>query len=60
MEKTGMILTHPTGISFDLTVEEALRLYEFIGVYRKTLKVEERETDPEIKRVTLKEPPQER
>jgi len=59
MEKTGMVLTHPAGISFDLTVDEALRLYEFISVYRETLEVEERETDPEIKRVTLKDPQQE-
>ncbi len=60
MEETGMVLTHPTGISFDFTVDEALSLYEFIDVYRQALKVEERETDPEIKRVVLKEPPQER
>lgn len=60
MEEAGMVLTHPTGISFDLTVDEALSLYEFIDVYRQALKVDERETDPEIKRVVLKEPPQER
>ena len=60
MAEAGMVLTHPTGISFDLTVDDALSLYEFIDVYRQVLKVDERETDPEIKRVVLKEPPQER
>lgn len=62
MEEAGMVLTHPTGISFDLTTDEALRLYEFIGVYRETLQVQvdERETEPEIKRVVInKEPLQE-
>lgn len=57
-----MVLTHPAGISFDFTTDEALMLHEFIGVYRKTLQVqvEERETEPEIKRVVInKEPLQE-
>lgn len=59
IEETGMVLTHPTGISFDLTIGEALRLYEFIGVYRKTLRIAERDTEPEIKRVVIEDPPQE-
>lgn len=59
VEEAGMILTHPSGINFDLTAAEALHLYEFIGVYRKTLQGVERETDPEIKRVVVEEPPQE-
>jgi hypothetical protein len=59
MEKTGMVLTHPAGISFDLTVSEALRLHEFIGMYRKTLQMVERDTEPEMKRVVIKEPQQE-
>lgn len=59
MEESGMILTHPSGISFDLTVDEALSLHEFIGVYRKTLQVAERDTEPEIKRVVIEDPPQE-
>ena len=59
IEKTGMVLTHPSGISFDLTAQEALGLQEFIAVYRKTLTLTERETEPEIKRVSIKEPEQE-
>lgn len=56
IEKTGLVLTHPTGISFDLTAEEALGLQDFIAVYRKTLAVAARDTEPEIKRVNIKEP----
>lgn len=59
MEETGMVLTHPTGISFDFTADEALFLYEFIGVYRKTLEAAERDTEPEIKRIVIEEPSQE-
>lgn len=59
VEKAGVVLTHPTGISFDLSASEALRLHEFIGVYRKTLQGVERDTEPEMKRVVIKEPQQE-
>lgn len=59
MEEEGMILTHQSGISFDLTADEALNLYEFIGVYRKSLQAAERETEPELKRVIIEEHPQE-
>ena len=56
VEEAGMILTHQSGISFDLTADEALHLYEFIGVYRKTLQEADRETEPELKRVVIEEP----
>jgi hypothetical protein len=59
IEKTGLILTHPSGICFDLTAEEALGLQEFVAVYRKTLTAAERDTEPSIKRVIIKEPAQE-
>ena len=59
MEESGMILTHPSGISFDLTADEALSLHEFIGIYRKTLEIADRDTEPEIKRVVIEESPQE-
>ena len=59
MEEAGMVLTHPAGISFDLTADEALSLHEFIGVYRKTLQAAERETEPELKRVIVEQAPQE-
>jgi hypothetical protein len=32
-----VILTHSTGIAFDLTPDEALGFADFIGVYRQTL-----------------------
>lgn len=59
IENGGMVLTHPAGISFDLTVEEALMLHEFIGMYHKTLQAVERETEPELKRVIIELPVQE-
>jgi hypothetical protein len=59
MEKTGLVLTHPSGICFDLTAEEALGLLEFVSVYSESLLAAERDTDPEIKRVVIQEPVQE-
>lgn len=59
IEKTGIVLTHPSGISFDLTASEALGLQDFVAVYRQTLLMAERETEPEIKRVVVEEPPEE-
>ena len=37
MEETGLVLTHPTGISFDLTLDEAVGLMEYIKVYQSTI-----------------------
>ena len=54
-----MVLTHPSGISFDLTADEALGVYEFVAVYRKTLLADDRETEPVLKRVVIEEPEQE-
>ena len=59
MEKTGLVLRHPSGICFDLTAEESIGLLEFISVYRKSLLATERDTDPEIKRVVIQEQAQE-
>jgi hypothetical protein len=59
VEEEGMVLTHPTGISFDITADEALGLYDLIGMYRKTLQQAERDTEPELKRIIVEEPPQE-
>jgi hypothetical protein len=59
VEEAGMVLTHPTGISFDITANEALGLYDLISMYRKTLQKAERDTEPEIKRIVVEEPPQE-
>ena len=59
MEGTGLILKHPSGINFDLTLEETLGLSDFINVYRETLlamqqSADARETDPRLERVVLK------
>ncbi|MGH2494640.1 MAG: hypothetical protein ACRDIV_08030 [Ktedonobacteraceae bacterium] len=64
IEEAGLVLTHPSGICFDLTAEEALGLQEFVGIYRKTLLASERDTDerdtePEIERVVIEEPTRE-
>ena len=54
MDRSSVILTHPVGISFDLTPEEALGLRDIISVYRETLMdiaemdiVEDEEEEPE-------------
>lgn len=56
MEHTGLVLTHPSGISFDLTTDETLELLDFLNVYRKTLINKERETNPRLERILIEEP----
>jgi hypothetical protein len=56
MEESGLVLRHPSGISFDLTPEETLALLGFINAYRQTLLLlqqQERETDPALQRIVL-------
>jgi hypothetical protein len=53
MENTGLVLKHTAGISFDLTLEETLGLYDFIQGYRETLLTIQRETDPRMERVVI-------
>jgi hypothetical protein len=60
LEEDGLlVLKHPSGICFDLTVEETLELLDFISIYRKTLLAidhdRSRETDPELARIVVKE-----
>lgn len=55
MENSGLVLTHPTGISFDLTADEALELLDFLKVYRQTLITSEQETNPELERIVIQE-----
>jgi hypothetical protein len=55
MEDSGLILTHPSGISFEITADEALELQDFLKVYRQTLLTSERETNPEIERIVIEE-----
>jgi hypothetical protein len=37
MESNQLVLTHSTGISFSLTLEEATGLFNFMSVYRDRL-----------------------
>jgi hypothetical protein len=55
MEDSGLVLTHPSGISFDITADEALALSDFLKVYRRTLITAERETNPELERIVIEE-----
>jgi hypothetical protein len=55
MEDSGLVLTHPSGISFDMTADEALDLQNFLKVYRQALLTTERETNPELERVIIEE-----
>jgi hypothetical protein len=55
MEESGLVLTHPSGISFDMTAYEALELQDFLKFYRRTLITSERETNPELERIVIEE-----
>ena len=55
MEETSLILTHPTGLSFDLTLDEAVELMEFIKVYRAAIAAAQRDTEPSIESVVVDE-----
>ena len=59
MEETGMILKHPTGISFEFTPEETLYLLDFISVYREALMMTQHDTDPLLERVLVRSARQE-
>ena len=37
MKETGLVLIHPVGISFDLTLDQAVELMEFIDGCRDAL-----------------------
>jgi len=49
MEESGLVLRHPTGLSFDLEPNEVLGLWNFIDFYRQPLTDKQIETDPELK-----------
>jgi hypothetical protein len=58
MAPTGLVLTHPTGISFNLSVDETLRLLNFLSAYQQTLFAlqeceQERHTEPRMERVVI-------
>jgi hypothetical protein len=57
MEESGLVLRHASGINFDMTVDEAIGLLDFLNAYRQTLLAlqidSERETDPYLERIIL-------
>ena len=55
MDETGLVLTHPTGISFHLTPDEAEGIMRFIKVYQDAMATEQRDTEPYIERIVLDE-----
>jgi len=55
MEKSGLVLQHPTGISFDLLPNEALELWKFIGFYCEPLTGAQHHTDPQLKAIDTEE-----
>lgn len=54
MDETGLVLTHPTGISFHLTPDEAEGLMRFIKVYQDAMATALRDTEP-IERIVIDE-----
>ena len=55
VEDSGIVLTHPSGISFEITAEEALDLQDFLKIYRQALLTSERETNPDLNRIVIEE-----
>lgn len=58
LEENGLVLGHASGINFDLTIDEAVGLMDFLNVYRQTLSAMqeedyERHTDPCLERVVI-------
>jgi hypothetical protein len=57
IEDGGIVLTHPSGISFEITSKEALDLQDLLKVYHETLLTSElnseRETNPELERIVI-------
>jgi len=57
IEDEGIVLTHPSGISFEITSKEALDLQDLLKVYRETLLTSElsseREKNPELERIVI-------
>lgn len=52
LDDSGLLcLQHPTGITFDVTAEEALELLDFLSVYRQTLQSLARQTDTQLKSI---------
>lgn len=55
MDEAGLVLTHPTGISFELTPDEAEGLMRFIKVYQDAMATSLRDTEPSMERIVIDE-----
>ncbi len=55
MEGTGLVLKHTAGISFVMTVDETLDLWDFINAYRQTLMTIRRDIDPQTEPIITDE-----
>ena len=55
MEETGLVLRHPTGLSFDLEPNEVLGLWNFIDFYREQLSGMQIDTKPQIEAIDTEE-----
>jgi hypothetical protein len=55
MDETGLVLTHPTGISFHLTPDEAEGIMRFIKIYQDAMATADHDTEPYIERIVLDE-----
>lgn len=57
MEDEGLLLKHPSGIHFELTLDETIGLLDLLTAYRQTLlsmqQETERDTEPRIERVVI-------
>jgi hypothetical protein len=55
MEETGLVLKHPSGISFDFQPNEVLALWKFIDFYREQLADTELATKPKLEAIDTEE-----
>jgi hypothetical protein len=55
MEETGLVLKHPSGISFDFLPNEVLALWKFIDFYREHLSETELATKPKLEAIDTEE-----
>ncbi len=53
MEETGLVHTHPTGISLHPTPDEVVGLMSFIKVYWDAVAAARRDTEPRIERIAM-------
>jgi hypothetical protein len=49
VEETGLVLRHPTGLSFELEPNEVLGLWKFINFFREPFTEKQIETDHQHK-----------